>query len=105
TFLKTQQDDLLEAKATLYSVIQEMDAELTTKFAAVFEEIQNAFTRVFEQLFGGGYAALKLTDPNNLLETGIDIIARPPGKKLKTLGLLSGGEDRKSTRLNSSHVS
>ncbi|HLQ95327.1 MAG TPA: chromosome segregation protein SMC [Pseudogracilibacillus sp.] len=92
TFLKTQQDDLLEAKATLYSVIQEMDAELTTKFAAVFEEIQNAFTRVFEQLFGGGYAALKLTDPNNLLETGIDIIARPPGKKLKTLGLLSGGE-------------
>lgn len=92
TFLKTQQDDLMEAKATLYQVIQEMDAELTTKFDAVFREIQAAFTKVFEQLFGGGYAALTLTDPNNLLETGVDIIARPPGKKLKTLGLLSGGE-------------
>ena len=92
TFLKNQQDDLLEAKATLYQIIQEMDEELTTKFSNVFHEIQESFTRVFEQLFGGGYAALTLTDPDNLLETGIDIIARPPGKKLKTLGLLSGGE-------------
>src|SRR5699024_2973427 len=92
TFLKNQQDDLLEAKATLYQIIQEMDEKLTTKFSNVFHEIQESFTRVFEQLFGGGYTALTLTDPDNLLETGIDIIARPPGKKLKTLGLLSGGE-------------
>src|SRR5699024_2944583 len=92
TFLKNKQDDLLEDKETSYQIIQEMEEELMTKFSKVYHEIQESFTRVFEQLFGGGYAALTLTEPDNLLETGIDIIARPPGKKLKTLGLLSGGE-------------
>ena len=91
-FLSEQQADLKEAKATLYDVIEEMDNEMTERFQAVFTEIQTAFTKVFKQLFGGGYAELSLTDPNNLLETGIEIAARPPGKKLKTLGLLSGGE-------------
>lgn len=91
-FLSEQQEDLMEAKTTLYDVIKEMDHEMTERFQTVFTEIQGAFTEVFEQLFGGGYAELSLTDPNNLLETGIEIAARPPGKKLKTLGLLSGGE-------------
>ena len=91
-FLDEQKQDLVEAKETLYSVIQEMDKEMTSRFSAMFTEIQGAFTDVFKQLFGGGHAELTLTDPNNILETGIEIVARPPGKKLKTLGLLSGGE-------------
>lgn len=91
-FLTEQQTDLLEAKHTLYEVIREMDAEMTERFSTVFSEIKASFTKVFKKLFGGGHAELSLTDPNNLLETGIDIVARPPGKKLKTLGLLSGGE-------------
>lgn len=92
TFLDEQRNDLLEAKETLYEAIQKMDDEMITRFKATFETIQHAFTDVFSQLFGGGYAELVLTDPDNYLETGIDIIARPPGKKLKTLELLSGGE-------------
>lgn len=91
-FLLDQQDDLVAAKKTLYDVIREMDEEMVARFNAVFTEIQSAFTAVFKKLFGGGHAELKLTEPDQLLETGIDIIARPPGKKLKTLGLLSGGE-------------
>jgi chromosome segregation protein len=91
-FLQEQQGDLLEAKKTLFDVIREMDEEMTKRFSAVFAEIQTAFTTVFTQLFGGGKAQLVLTDPTQMLETGIDITAKPPGKKLKTLGLLSGGE-------------
>src|SRR5699024_9561692 len=92
TFLTEQQADLQEAKATLYDVIEEMDEEMTTRFQTVFTAIQSAFTKVFKELFGGGNAKLELSDPNNLLETGIEIYAQPPGKKLRTLGLLSGGE-------------
>src|SRR5699024_8060091 len=62
------------------------------RFSSMFSEIQTAFTDVFKQLFGGGHAELRLTDPTKILETGIDIVARPPGKKLKNLSLLSGGE-------------
>lgn len=91
-FLVEQQSDLIEAKKTLYDVIEEMDTEMTERFMTVFTDIKSAFTDVFKKLFGGGHAELSLTDPNNLLETGIEIVARPPGKKLKTLGLLSGGE-------------
>lgn len=91
-FLTEQKEDLLEAKETLYTVIKEMDEEMTKRFGSMFKEIQANFTTVFKQLFGGGYAELRLTEPNNLLETGIDIVARPPGKKLRSLELLSGGE-------------
>src|SRR5699024_7658306 len=91
-FLNEQRDDLIEAKETLYNAIQQMDEEMISRFSTTFENIQAAFTVVFKQLFGGGYAELVLTEPDNYLETGIDIIARPPGKKLKTLELLSGGE-------------
>ncbi len=92
TFMTSQQNDLLEAKQTLYEVISEMDEEMITLFSDTFDQIQKEFTLVFKELFGGGHAELTLSDPNNLLETGIDIVARPPGKKLKSLSLLSGGE-------------
>lgn len=91
-FLTEQQNDLIEAKETLYSVIKKMDKEMINRFSTTFEQIQKAFTEVFKELFGGGHARLKLTDETNLLETGIEIVARPPGKKLRTLDLLSGGE-------------
>lgn len=92
TFITTQQQDLLEAKKTLYEVISEMDKEMITLFSKTFYQIQKEFSVVFKELFGGGHAELSLSDPNNLLDTGINIVARPPGKKLKSLSLLSGGE-------------
>lgn len=91
-FLKEQQTDLVDAKKTLYEVIGEMDEEMKDRFGETFSQIKEAFANVFKQLFGGGNAELKLTDPKNLLDTGVDIIAQPPGKKLQHLGLLSGGE-------------
>jgi len=92
SFLTEQRNDLAEAKQTLYDVIDEMDEEMIKRFDETFKQIKEEFVIVFKQLFGGGHAELKLTDPKNLLETGIDIIAEPPGKKLQHLGLLSGGE-------------
>jgi len=91
-FLQKQEEDLLEAKAMLYEVIEEMDTEMSRRFLQTFEEIREQFQDVFVQLFGGGRADLILTQPDNLLETGIDIVAQPPGKKLQNLALLSGGE-------------
>ncbi|MDC3412915.1 chromosome segregation protein SMC [Aquibacillus sp. 3ASR75-11] len=91
-FLSEQKDDLVQAKATLYDVISEMDGEMTRKFDETFSKIKEEFRIVFQELFGGGKAELKLTAPENLLDTGVDIIAQPPGKKLQHLGLLSGGE-------------
>ncbi|MUV39993.1 Chromosome partition protein Smc [Lentibacillus sp. JNUCC-1] len=92
TFLTEQRDDLLEAKDTLYQVISEMDEEMISRFDTTFSQIKAQFSTVFTELFGGGYAELKLTSPDNLLDTGVEIIAQPPGKKLQHLGLLSGGE-------------
>ncbi|MGN7470275.1 chromosome segregation protein SMC [Brevibacillus sp. SAFN-007a] len=91
-FLRAQEDDLNEAKDMLYRVIQEMDAEMSRRFKETFEAISEQFRDVFVQLFGGGRADLLLSNPDNLLETGIDIVAQPPGKKLQNLALLSGGE-------------
>ena len=91
-FLSTQRDDLIEAKATLYKVIEEVDTEMTKLFKESFEAIREQFHTVFSKLFDGGKADLILTDPDNLLDTGIEIIAQPPGKKLQNLALLSGGE-------------
>ncbi|MGJ9458829.1 chromosome segregation protein SMC [Oceanobacillus sp. CF4.6] len=92
TFLTEQRNDLVEAKDILYKVISEMDEEMKHLFDETFTKIKDEFGVVFTQLFGGGHAELKLTDPKNLLDTGVDIIAQPPGKKLQHLGLLSGGE-------------
>lgn len=91
-FLTEQRDDLLEAKNTLFQVIEEMDEEMTKRFSDTFQQIRSHFEDVFRALFGGGRAELKLTDPNDLLQSGVDIIAQPPGKKLQNLSLLSGGE-------------
>ncbi|TFB23239.1 chromosome segregation protein SMC [Filobacillus milosensis] len=91
-FLSEQQTDLLDAKGTLHSIIQEMDEEMVRKFSDTFNQIQQQFSVVFTELFGGGSAELTLTNPDDLLETGVDIIAQPPGKKLQNLSLLSGGE-------------
>ncbi|MGR3763830.1 chromosome segregation protein SMC [Rossellomorea sp. NS-SX7] len=91
-FLLEQKDDLTEAKDTLYQVINEMDTEMIRRFDQTFSAIQVEFEGVFKALFGGGRAELKLTDPSDLLHTGVDIVAQPPGKKLQNLGLMSGGE-------------
>lgn len=91
-FLTEQKNDLMEAKATLYEVIREMDEEMSKRFKTTFEEIRRHFIVVFGKLFGGGRADLILVEPSNILETGIDIVAQPPGKKLQNLQLLSGGE-------------
>lgn len=91
-FLTLQRNDLLEAKSTLQEAMSEMDAEMTSRFSTTFNAIQSRFRDVFKEMFGGGNADLILTEPDNLLETGVDILARPPGKTLQNLSLLSGGE-------------
>ncbi len=91
-FLDSQRNDLLHAKDTLLEIITEMDEVMKEEFLKTFKQIQVEFESVFKQLFGGGKASLKLTDPDNILETGVEIIASPPGKKLTTISLLSGGE-------------
>ena len=92
SFLTEQREDLLSAQETLHEVIREMDEEMTIRFETTFNEIQSHFRVVFRELFGGGQADLILTDPTSLLDTGVDIITQPPGKKLQNLTLLSGGE-------------
>lgn len=91
-FLSEQKEDLTEAKNTLFQVIEEMDEEMTKRFNDTFVQIRSHFDQVFRSLFGGGRAELRLTDPNDLLHSGVEIIAQPPGKKLQNLNLLSGGE-------------
>lgn len=91
-FLLEQQTDLTEAKTHLFRVMDEMDDEMKRRFGTTFHEIQDQFMGVFRALFGGGRAELKLTNPKDLLNTGVDIVAQPPGKKLQNLSLLSGGE-------------
>ncbi|KAB2335383.1 chromosome segregation protein SMC [Bacillus mesophilum] len=91
-FLLEQKNDLQEAKDTLYQVIDEMDIEMKRRFEQTFNGIRFHFESVFQSLFGGGRADLRLTDPEDLLNTGVEIVAQPPGKKLQNLGLLSGGE-------------
>ncbi|OXM84638.1 chromosome segregation protein SMC [Paenibacillus rigui] len=91
-FLSEQKNDLVEAKTTLYQVIREMDEEMSKRFRTTFDAIRSHFVVVFAKLFGGGRADLILSEPDNLLDTGIEIVAQPPGKKLQNLQLLSGGE-------------
>lgn len=91
-FLISQQEDLVKAENTLLDIIKEMDRVMETNFAKTFEIINKHFAETFKELFKGGTASLKLTDPTNMLETGIEIVASPPGKSLKSISLLSGGE-------------
>lgn len=90
--LSTQRSQLLEAQDSLLKAIKDMDAIMIEKFSQSFEAINKAFNEVFRYLFGGGHASLKYTDPDNILETGIDIEAQPPGKAAK-LHSFSGGEN------------
>ena len=91
-FLSNQKNDLDKAVETLLEIIKEMDNVMISSFKDTFEIIRTNFKETFKELFKGGNADLKLTDPNNLLETGIEIVASPPGKSLKSISLLSGGE-------------
>ncbi|MFT8871391.1 MAG: chromosome segregation protein SMC [Sporolactobacillus sp.] len=91
-FLSEQRADLLRARATLEHVMSEMDREVAERFSKTFDCIRQHFRHVFTALFGGGRADLRLVDPADLLGSGVDIFAEPPGKKLQRLSLLSGGE-------------
>jgi len=91
-FLTKQKEDLVNAENTLYDIIKEMDSIMKTKLTETFEQVRKEFKTVYRELFKGGRAELSLTDPDNILETGIEIKAEPPGKKLQSISLLSGGE-------------
>lgn len=91
-FLNAQRNDLEEAKASLIKIIDDMVALMKKQFAEQFKIINTCFNEVFVELFGGGKAELKLTSPENILESGVEIEVQPPGKKLQNLMLLSGGE-------------
>ncbi len=91
-FLLKQKEDLENAENTLLNIMNEMDAVMKKEFLHTFQEIEKEFKGVFRELFKGGDASLKLTCPEDLLTTGIEIVASPPGKRLTTISLLSGGE-------------
>ena len=92
TFLTKQKEDLEKSQSDLLNIIDDMDNVMKDKFVTSFNNINIEFGKVFKTLFKGGNAHLELTDPDNILKTGIDIIAVPPGKNKKPLSLLSGGE-------------
>lgn len=91
-FMSAQIADVEQSRDELYSLIDKLTVEMREMFSDGFEKIAKNFTKVFTDLFGGGTAELKLTDPDNVLESGIDILVQPPGKKVSTIELLSGGE-------------
>lgn len=91
-FLNEQINDLMKAKTDLEEVVKTITTESETKFLETYKRISENFQNMFRRLFGGGRAELKLSDPENVLDSGIEIFAQPPGKKLTTLSLLSGGE-------------
>ena len=91
-FLSKQHDDLVSAKAQLLEVINRINVQTRQMFVETFEKIRDNFRSLFVEVFGGGKADLVLLDQNDVLESGIDIVARPPGKQLQSISLLSGGE-------------
>jgi chromosome segregation protein len=91
-FLTNQLNDLIKAKEDLERITAEIRAESSALFLATYNKIKNNFNNMFRRLFGGGRAELRLLDSNHVLESGIEIYARPPGKKLENINLLSGGE-------------
>ncbi|MBQ7001968.1 MAG: chromosome segregation protein SMC [Oscillospiraceae bacterium] len=92
TYLAEQRDDVLNSKRELESIIRNITAEMTTIFVTEFTKIDHHFGVVFEEMFGGGKGQLILEDPENPLTCGIEIRVQPPGKQVKTITLLSGGE-------------
>jgi len=91
-FLTKQTEDLEQAKVQLLEVINRINTQTKEMFKTTFEQIRDNFRAMFTDIFGGGKADLILVDENDVLESGIDIVARPPGKQLQTISLLSGGE-------------
>jgi chromosome segregation protein len=91
-FLTTQHDDLINAKTQLLEVINRINTQTRQMFLETFDKIRDNFRTMFTDVFGGGKADLILSDENDVLESGIDIVARPPGKQLQGISLLSGGE-------------
>jgi chromosome segregation protein len=91
-FLLAQQQDLLKAKDDLFEVVKKINQSTIENFKKTFDIVRDNFKALYRKLFGGGEANLMLTDENNLLESGVDIYAQPPGKKLQNISLCSGGE-------------
>ncbi|MDO4941868.1 MAG: chromosome segregation protein SMC [Lachnospiraceae bacterium] len=91
-FLLNQHDDIVKAEGQLVNLIRELETEMRKQFKDKFCDIQEMFASVFKELFGGGHAKLELTEDEDVLEAGIQIIAQPPGKKLQNMMQLSGGE-------------
>ena len=92
SFLSTQLADVVQARKDLAGVIEDVDKQILQLFTDAWHDVEREFPRVFQTLFPGGEARLLLTDPSDMLTTGIEIEVRPPGKKVKRLSLLSGGE-------------
>jgi chromosome segregation protein len=91
-FLTAQLDDLKKSRRDLLDIVREVDERVMQVFSAAFADTEREFETIFARLFPGGEGRLILTDPNDPLTTGIDVEARPPGKKVRRLSLLSGGE-------------
>ncbi len=91
-FLEEQKNDLLKGEKGVKKVLTELDQHMKKRFLEALSAIENNFFDIFRKLFGGGQAFLKLTSPEDVLESGVEIIAQPPGKKLQSISLLSGGE-------------
>ena len=91
-FLTAQRSDIVTAVEELKGIISEMDTTIKTKFKENFDQVVENYEHIFKELFGGGHAELRMEDENNPLESGIDIVAQPPGKKLQNINLMSGGE-------------
>lgn len=91
-FLNKQKDDLSNARKEILETINDTDKIVVEQFSQTIDDINNELPETFKKLFGGGQANLEYTDPNNILETGIEIIASPPGKSIQNLNLFSGGE-------------
>ena len=91
-FLATQVEDLNKSKSQLEQLISKINKESREKFSTTFEQVRENFQQIFRKLFGGGRADIFLEDPDDILECGIEIVARPPGKETRSISLLSGGE-------------
>lgn len=91
-FLAEQLQDLTDAKERLVTVIAEMEKTMTERFAVTYHKVNEHFNEIFQKMFSGGHAHLELSMPDRLLETGVEVVAQPPGKKERPLTLLSGGE-------------
>jgi len=91
-FLKTQMDDIDQARTQLKRVVKQIDREIEQRFTETLEAVDNHFQTIFSGLFPNGSAELRLTDPEDILGSGVEIMAQPEGKKLRRISLLSGGE-------------